>query len=185
MTRLPPADGQWIDRESPVEFRFEGRTYRGFQGDVVTSALWASSVRLVGRSFKYHRPRGTYSVANHDINAMFANGKATNLRGDVLPLEAGLDLRGVNTLGGVRRDWLRFTQWAARMMPVGFYYKAFHTPRKLFPFYENADGVSVGNTDNFARIVGWTLGYAAGDRSETDEASGPGRQGSHRQSLSP
>jgi len=136
MTRVPPAEGQWINRELPVEFRFEGRTYRGFEGDVVTSALWASGIRLVGRSFKYHRPRGTYSLANHDINAMFASGKATNLRGDVLPIEAGLDLSGVNTLGGVKGDWLRFTQWAARMMPVGFYYKAFHTPRKLFPFYE-------------------------------------------------
>jgi sarcosine oxidase subunit alpha len=136
MTRLPPQESHCIDQEAPVEFRFEGRTYRGYEGDVVTSALWASDVRLVGRSFKYHRPRGTYSLANHDINAMFANGKATNLRGDVLPIEAGLDLRGVNTLGGVKGDWLRFTQWAARIMPVGFYYKAFHTPRKLFPFYE-------------------------------------------------
>jgi len=136
MTRLPPAESQWIDREAPVDFRFEGRTYQGFQGDVVTSALWASGVRRIGRSFKYHRPRGTYSLANHDINAMFQDDRRTNLRGDVLPLEAGLDLRSVNTFGGLANDWLRFTQWAARMMPVGFYYKAFHTPRRLFPFYE-------------------------------------------------
>ena len=72
--------------------RFEGRTYRGYQGDVVTSALWAAGVRRVGRSFKYHRPRGTYSLANHDINAMFQDDGRTNLRGDVLPLEAGLDV---------------------------------------------------------------------------------------------
>ncbi len=136
MTRLPPAESQWIDREAPVDFRFEGRTYRGYRGDVVTSALWAAGVRRVGRSFKYHRPRGTYSLANHDINAMFQDHRRTNLRGDVLPLEAGLDLRSVNTWGGLANDWLRFTQWAARMMPVGFYYKAFHTPRRLFPLYE-------------------------------------------------
>ncbi|MDC0935153.1 glycine cleavage T C-terminal barrel domain-containing protein [Pirellulales bacterium] len=136
MTRLPPTEGQWIDRNSPLEFCFEGRTYRGYRGDVATSALWAAGVRMIGRSFKYHRPRGAYSLANHDINAMFENGRTTNLRGDVLQLEAGLDLRAVNTLGGVAGDWLRLTQWAARVMPVGFYYKAFHTPRKLFPFYE-------------------------------------------------
>ena len=137
MSRLPPAASQWIDREKPIEFRFEGKTYRGFQGDVVSSALWAADVRLVGRSFKYHRPRGSYSLANHDVNAMFADGQATNLRGDVLPIKPGLDIHAVNTLGGVKNDWLRLTQWAARMMPVGFYYKAFHTPRKLFPVYEN------------------------------------------------
>ena len=137
MTRLEPHDGEWIDRNSPMEFRFEGRTYHGFQGDVVTSALWAGGVRMVGRSFKYHRPRGTYSLAGHDVNAMFEDGQRTNLRGDTMPLSDGLDLRSVNTAGGLARDWLRFTQLGAPLMPVGFYYKAFHTPRWLFPFYEN------------------------------------------------
>ena len=137
MTRLPPAPTHWIDRDAPVDFRFEGRAYRGYRGDVTTSALWAAGIRTIGRSFKYHRPRGTYSLANHDINAMFEDRRRTNLRGDVLPLEPGLELRSVNTWGGLANDWLRFSQWAARMMPVGFYYKAFHTPRKLFPFYEN------------------------------------------------
>ena len=99
MTRLPPAASQWIDREKPIEFRFEGKTYRGFQGDVVSSARWAADVRRVGRSFKYHRPRGSYSLANHDVNAMFADGQTTNLRGDVLPIKPGLDIHAVNTLG--------------------------------------------------------------------------------------
>ncbi|MDA1049430.1 MAG: 2Fe-2S iron-sulfur cluster-binding protein [Planctomycetota bacterium] len=135
--RLPPRNGEWIDRSRPVEFRFEGATYRGFAGDVLSSALWASDVRLLGRSFKYHRPRGIYSLAGHDANVMVEDGQRTNLRGDLLRIAAGLDVRSVNTIGGLERDRLSITEKFARFLPVGFYYKAFHTPRRLFPFYEN------------------------------------------------
>lgn len=135
--RLPPREGEWIDREQPVEFRFEGRVYRGYAGDVFSSALWANDVRLLGRSFKYHRPRGIYSLAGHDANVMLEDGSRTNIRGDLVPIEAGLDVRSVNTAGGLERDRLRIIEWFSRFMPVGFYYKAFHSPRRLFPFYEN------------------------------------------------
>lgn len=135
--RLPPRNGEWIDRSRPVQFRFEGTTYQGFAGDVLSSALWANDVRMLGRSFKYHRPRGIYSLMNHDVNVMVENGSHTNMRGDVLPIEPGLDVRAVNTFGGLKRDRLRFTECFSRFMPVGFYYKAFHTPRRLFRFYEN------------------------------------------------
>lgn len=135
--RLPNQPGEWIDRSREVEFRFEGRQYFGYVGDVLSSALWASGVRLFGRSFKYHRPRGLYSLANHDANLMVEDGTRTNLRGDMLAIEAGLDVHAVNTLGGLERDRLRFFEKFARFLPVGFYYKAFHTPRRLFPFYEN------------------------------------------------
>ncbi|MBP88621.1 MAG: aminomethyltransferase [Planctomycetaceae bacterium] len=135
--RLPPRDGEWIDRSQPVEFRFEGSIYNGFAGDVLSSALWANDVRLLGRSFKCHRPRGIYSLAGHDANVMVEDGTRTNMRGDLLPIEAGLDVRSVNTIGGLERDRLSITERFAKFLPVGFYYKAFHTPRRLFPFYEN------------------------------------------------
>jgi sarcosine oxidase subunit alpha len=135
--RLPPREGEWIDRRRTVVFRFEGHSYRGFSGDVLSSALWANDVRLLGRSFKYHRPRGIYSLAGHDANVMLEDGHRTNIRGDLVPLEPGLDLHSVNTVGGLERDRLRITEWFSRFMPVGFYYKAFHSPRRLFPFYEN------------------------------------------------
>ena len=134
--RLPQRPGEWIDRSRPVEFRFEGTAYTGFAGDVLSSALWANGVRLLGRSFKYHRPRGLYSLAGHDANVIVADATRTNLRGDLLPITPGLDVRAVNTVGGLARDRLRFTEWFSRFFPVGFYYKAFHTPRRLFPFYE-------------------------------------------------
>jgi sarcosine oxidase subunit alpha len=135
--RLPPRDGEWIDRGQPVDFRFEGHSYHGFAGDVLSSALWANDVRMLGRSFKYHRPRGVYSLANHDINVLVEDGERTNMRGDVLLISPGLEVRAVNTFGGLQRDRLRVTERFSRFLPVGFYYKGFHTPRRLFPFYEN------------------------------------------------
>jgi sarcosine oxidase subunit alpha len=134
--RLPPQEGEWIDRQQPVDFHFEGQAYRGFAGDVLSSALWANDVRLLGRSFKYHRPRGLYSLAGHDVNVMVEDGQRTNMRGDLLAIEPGLDVRAVNTSGSLKHDRLRITEWFSKMMPVGFYYKAFFTPRRLFPFYE-------------------------------------------------
>ena len=135
--RLPPRDGEWIDRSRTLNFKFEGRAYSGFAGDTLSSALWCNGVRMLGRSFKYHRPRGIYSMANHDVNAMFAAGARTNIRADITPIEEGMDCRAVNTLGGLAKDWGRFVELGSRFLPVGFYYKAFHTPRRLFPFWEN------------------------------------------------
>ena len=136
--RLPVQPGEWIDRTRPLEFRFEGQPLRGYAGDVIASALLANGVRVLGRSFKYHRPRGLVSLAGHDANALFTDGVRTNLRGAGTPLEADMELRAVNTVGGVQRDRLRWLERMARFMPVGFYYKAFHRPRWLFPWFESA-----------------------------------------------
>ena len=131
--RLPAQPGEWIDRSRPQEFRFEGQPLRGYAGDVI-----ANGVRVLGRSFKYHRPRGLASLAGHDANALFTDGVRTNLRAAGTPLEAGMELRAVNTVGGVRHDRLQWLERMARFMPVGFYYKAFHRPRWLFPWFESA-----------------------------------------------
>ncbi|MBU6257137.1 MAG: FAD-dependent oxidoreductase [Burkholderiales bacterium] len=133
--RLPPVPGEWLDRERRLRFRFEGREYEGYAGDSVSSALWAAGVHALGRSFKYHRPRGILSAANHDINVMLQEGSALNLRGDVLPLREGMDLTAVNTYGGIERDRARQLDRLSAFLPVGFYYKAFHG-RRLFPMWE-------------------------------------------------
>ncbi|MDX2171394.1 MAG: 2Fe-2S iron-sulfur cluster-binding protein, partial [Deltaproteobacteria bacterium] len=134
--RLPPRPGEWIDRTRRLAFRFEGRDYAGFAGDVVSSALWATGVRVLGRSFKYHRPRGLLSFANHDSNALFEDAAQMNLRADVTPLVAGMNLYAVNTLGGVARDRMRLADAFGAVMPVGFYYKAFHRPRWAADYWE-------------------------------------------------
>ena len=133
--RLPATSGEWIDRSAPIEFKFEGRTYTGYAGDTVSSALWGADVRVLGRSFKYHRPRGVLSLANHDTNALHQWGDQPNVRADVVPLQAGMDLTAVNTFGGLDGDKGRVLGRFGRFLPVGFYYKAFHTKR-LFPMWE-------------------------------------------------
>jgi len=134
--RLPQQPGEWIDRDTKVSFRFEGRLYEGYAGDTISSALWAAGVRVLGRSFKYHRPRGIFSFADDDSNVMLESGEATNIRGDITQLREGLELRAVNTFGGVQGDRLRLMDRFGAFTPVGFYYKAFHSPKRLFPFYE-------------------------------------------------
>ncbi|MDX2241938.1 MAG: 2Fe-2S iron-sulfur cluster-binding protein [Leptolyngbyaceae cyanobacterium bins.302] len=133
--RLPPIPGEWIDRSQRLEVTFEGDRVWGYAGDTITSALWASGRRVLGRSFKYHRPRGILSLANHDINGLMQDGQKLNIRADVTPLEAGMSLAAVNTQGGVRSDRHSILDFFSPFLPVGFYYKAFHNKR-LFPFWE-------------------------------------------------
>jgi sarcosine oxidase subunit alpha len=139
MRRLDVQRDEWIDRSTPLEFSFEGRGYAGYAGDTLASALAASGVRVLGRSFKYHRPRGLLSVANHDVNAMMQVESGTrrlhNVRADVTPLVAGMKVAAVNTVGGVARDRRAVLDRLSPFLPVGFYYKAFHSKR-WFPRWE-------------------------------------------------
>ena len=134
--RLPKITGEWIDRSTPLEFEFESGRFQGFAGDTVSSALCAAGVSALGRSFKYHRLRSVLSMANHDVNALLQDGGRPNLRGDVAPLRKGMRLTAVNTFGGVKYDRARILDWFSALFPVGFYYKAFHSPKVLFPFWE-------------------------------------------------
>ena len=134
--RLPPRAGEWIDRSRRISFRFEGTEYTGYAGDTVTSALVANGLRVLGRSFKYHRPRGVLSLANHDVNVMVDDGMRTNIRADVVPISSGLELTAVNAGAGLKRDRSRFIGYLSPFLPVGFYYKTFFKPRRMFPYWE-------------------------------------------------
>jgi sarcosine oxidase subunit alpha len=133
--RLSPIAGEWINRSQRIDFTFEGRRYWGYEGDTISSALWALGQRILGRSFKYHRPRGILSMANHDINALMQDGQKLNVRADVTPITQGMTLEAVNTFGGVKSDRASVINFLSPFLPVGFYYKAFHN-KKLFPFWE-------------------------------------------------
>ncbi len=124
-SRLPPQALEWIDRERSLSFSFEGKSYQGLAGDTVTSALLAQDQLVLGRSFKYHRPRGPLSLANHDINALVNTADNIHLRADITSLQAGQDYTVPNTLGGVNHDIGSLMQLLSRFLPVGFYYKAF------------------------------------------------------------
>jgi sarcosine oxidase subunit alpha len=134
MYRLPKAPGEWIDRARELTFQFEGRAFKGFAGDTISTALAAAGEMTLGRSFKYHRRRGIFSLANHDANNLFQVEDTPNVRGDVTALADGLHVHAVNTRGGLERDRARFIEWLAPFLPVGFYYKAFHG--RKFPRWE-------------------------------------------------
>ena len=143
MYRLPPQPGEWLDRSTALEFTFEGRTFSGYAGDTISSALAAAGLPYLARSFKYHRPRGLLSYANHDSNALFQVDGVPNVRGDVTPLAHGMRVTAVNTFGGLERDKARLLGRLGAFLPVGFYYKAFHSKR-WFPRWERMFRVLTG-----------------------------------------
>ncbi len=154
--RIPKQAKEWLNRNKKINFTFEGEAFTAFEGDTISSALWAAEQKVLGRSFKYHRPRGILSLANHDINVMLTDGTDTNMRGDIVEVKEGMALNAVNTVGGVKKDKNSYIDSISPLLPVGFYYKAFHTPRRLFPFWENiirkAAGLGVVNF-NYPRIL--------------------------------
>jgi sarcosine oxidase subunit alpha len=135
MHRLDAPAGEWLDRTARLQFSFEGRAYQGYAGDTICSALAAAGVPYLARSFKYHRPRSILSFANHDSNTLFQVDGVPNVRGDVTWLRNGMQVAAVNTFGGLTHDKARVLDRFARLLPVGFYYKAFHGKR-LFPRWE-------------------------------------------------
>ena len=135
--RLPAKDSEWIDRSKKIAFKFEGKEVIAFEGDSITSALIANGQKILGRSFKYHRPRGFVSLANHDANVLLQSKDRTNIRGDVSLVDESYEsLKAINTIGGVRNDLTRVLGIFAPMLPVGFYYKAFFKPAFLWPYWE-------------------------------------------------
>jgi len=142
--RLPPQPNEWIARDRTLSIIFEGERYNCVEGDVVSSALLANDRVVMARSFKYHRPRGVLSFANHDANVMLTAGERTNIRADLEQVRNGLSYRVVNTFGGLRFDVARVLQLFSKVLPVGFYYKAFYRPRALFPLWERLIRVMAG-----------------------------------------
>jgi sarcosine oxidase, subunit alpha len=134
-----PAVGS-VDRATPIRFRFNGRTYFGYAGDTLASALIANGVRLVGRSFKYHRPRGIVGLGAEEPNALVQVGTGAktvpNLRATQVELVEGLEACSVNVWPSVQFDVGAINGWFAKLLPAGFYYKTFMWPTGLWHTYE-------------------------------------------------
>lgn len=121
-----------LDRSKPLTFTFNGKTYQGYQGDTLASALMANGVRLIGRSFKYHRPRGTLTAGSEEPSAIvqLEEGAFTepNTRAPMIDLYAGLTARSQNCWPSVETDISAINNTLSKIFVAGFYYKTFMFP---------------------------------------------------------
>jgi len=136
--RLP--SGGRINRGRPLEFFFNGRRYEGFEGDTLASGLLANGIRLFGRSFKYHRPRGVFGSGSEEPNAIVQLGEGAstipNLKATQVELFNGLSARTVVGWPSLEIDLYAINNRIGRLLPAGFYYKTFMRPRFLWDWYE-------------------------------------------------
>src|ERR1700735_3588754 len=125
-----------IDRSRPLVFTFDGLDYRGYAGDTLASALIANGVHLVGRSFKYHRPRGILSAGAEEPNALVTvtrgAGRVTpNLRATQIELTDGLVAKSQNRWPSLTIDLGAVNALFSPLFGAGFYYKTFMGPNLL------------------------------------------------------
>lgn len=136
--RLPV--GGRIDRSKPLNFTFNGRAYQGYAGDTLASALLANGVRLIGRSFKYHRPRGLVAAGPDEPNALVRVGSGArvlpNLPATMVELYDGLEAASINCWPSVGFDFGAVAGLCSRLLPAGFYYKTFMWPHGAWMWYE-------------------------------------------------
>ena len=123
--------GGRVDRSTRLNFTFNGRHYYGFEGDTLASALIANGVKVVARSFKYHRPRGIIGSGIEDpaslVELLDENASGNNLATTVI-LKDGLKAKSINCWPNVDFDFGSIIQFFHKLVPAGFYYKTFMWP---------------------------------------------------------
>ena len=133
--------GGKIDRRNVINFIFNGKKYKGFQGDTLASALLANDVHLVGRSFKYHRARGILTSGSEEPNALVQLGIGArtepNIRATEIELYEGLEASSQNCWPSVDFDIGGMNNLLSRFFPAGFYYKTFKWPPSFWLLYEH------------------------------------------------
>jgi sarcosine oxidase subunit alpha len=136
MSQTNRVSGGLIDRDTSVKFRFNGKYMRGHPGDTLASALLANGQKLVGRSFKYHRPRGVFTAGSEEPNALveLRTGAAQepNTRATTVELFEGLQAFSQNHRGSLDYDLMAITDYASPFLSAGFYYKTFMWPKAFW-----------------------------------------------------
>lgn len=136
MTSFRTDAGGLIDRQARLAFRFDGQDYTGFAGDTLASALLANGVRLVGRSFKYHRPRGFLSAGAEEPNGLVelreGARREPNTRATVVELHDGLRAQSQNRWPSLSLDLMAVNSLAGPIFSAGFYYKTFMWPASFW-----------------------------------------------------
>ncbi|GGH20611.1 sarcosine oxidase subunit alpha [Cribrihabitans marinus] len=156
-----------IDRSKPVAFEFDGARHSGFEGDTLASALLANGVRVMGRSFKYHRPRGVLSAGSEEPNALVTVGagdaREPNVRATMQEIHEGLQAWSQNRWPSLGFDLMAVNDLAAPFLGAGFYYKTFMWPRSFWEkLYEPVIRRAAG--------LGALSGQAGGERYERAHA---------------
>jgi len=142
----------YINREKKISFKFNGKKYFGYEGDTLASALLANGVHLVGRSFKYHRPRGFIGAGVDEPNAhvQLYTGEKTepNVMATTIELVEGLVAKSQNCWPSVYFDFGAINNFLSKFFPAGFYYKTFMWPKSFWytiyePIIRKAAGLGV------------------------------------------
>ena len=132
MSQVNRLEGGQIDRNQPLNFKFDGKSYAGFAGDTLASALLANDLRLMGRSFKYHRPRGPLTAGSEEPNAIVelrsGNRQEPNTRATTAELYEGLTAKSQNRWPSLAFDAMAINDRFSNFLTAGFYYKTFMWP---------------------------------------------------------
>lgn len=146
--------GGLVDRAQPLSFRFDGRTFRGYAGDTLASALLSAGVKLVGRSFKYHRPRGIVSAGSEEPNALVelrtGARREPNTRASTIELYDGLEAASQNRWPSLAFDLGEINSVLSPLFVAGFYYKTFMWPA---PFWERVYEPLIRNAAGLGRAA--------------------------------
>ena len=146
-----------INRDKKISFKFNGKNYFGYEGDTLASALIANGIHLVGRSFKYHRPRGFFGAGVDEPYAMVQlirnNESIPNVRATEQELFEGLEAKSVNCWPNVNFDIGAINNFLNKFFPAGFYYKTFMWPRSFWykvyePIIRKTAGFGVVSTNH-------------------------------------
>ena len=153
-----------INREKTLNFKFDGRSYKGFEGDTVASALLASGKKIFGRSFKYHRPRGVLTAGSEEPNALITVGQGAfqdpNIRATTQEIFEGLITKSQNNWPNLQYDILSVNDLFSNFLGAGFYYKTFMWPKSFWekiyePFIRRAAGLGalsgLHNSDTYEK----------------------------------
>ncbi|MFD0915455.1 sarcosine oxidase subunit alpha [Pseudahrensia aquimaris] len=188
-----PAHGL-LDRNKTVQFSFDGKQYEALEGDTVASALLAHGVHLMGRSFKYHRPRGIMAAGVEEPNALIGVSKGNarhtpNVRASVAEVFDGMKAKSQNAFPSLKYDIGAVNNLLSPVFVAGFYYKTFMWPRKAWdqlyePFIRRAAGLGESPTEDdpdrytnrFAHCDVLVVGMGAAGLTAALEAAKQGKQ---------
>ncbi len=149
--RLPSNDSHVLDRDRHLSFSFNGRSVPAFEGDTIASALHAAGIKLLSRSFKYHRPRGLLCNSGRCANCLMTVDGVPNVRVCTTPAVDGAEVRSQNAWPSLQLDALSVLDRMDRLMPVGFYYKSLIKPKFLWhlaePVIRRVAGLGAVNAD--------------------------------------